>query len=250
MQILKDILATLPDGEALDIRIGLHWTAVAIAVEGERRCGLASTLHATHGHDDGADMPQAGRLDALSGRELAGLCLSELPTEASLGMAALNALLPHDPSRWYEENAEDVIARLGAGRRVALVGHFPFVERLRGRVGALDVLEQAPRPGDLPASAAAEAIPAAEVVAITSMTFANHTLDGLLALRSPGAQVVLLGPSTPLSPVLFDYGVRVLSGSHVSAPDAVLRMVSQGGNFRQVHKAGVRLVNMAAPMAG
>jgi uncharacterized protein (DUF4213/DUF364 family) len=124
------------------------------------------------------------------------------------------------------------------------VGHFPFVDRLRPRVGALQVLEMAPGPGDLPATAAPEVIPAADVVAITSMTFHNHTLEGLLALCAPGADVILLGPSTPLSPILYEYGVRALSGSVVTAIEPVLRLVSQGGNFRQVHKAGVRLVNM------
>ena len=66
------------------------------------------------------------------------------------------------------------------------------------------MLELAPQAGDLPASAAAEVIPQADVVALTSMTLLNHTFDGLLALRRPDAQVMLLGPSTPLAPLLFD----------------------------------------------
>jgi uncharacterized protein (DUF4213/DUF364 family) len=244
MQILKHILETLPDGNVLEVRIGLNWTAVVVDASGERHCGLASTLQDESNHNHGRDVSQAGRLESFSGRELAGLCLSDLPTERSVGMAAINALLPHDPAAWFEENAEDLLTRCGAGRRVALVGHFPFVDRLRPRVGALQVLEMAPGPGDLPATAAPEVIPAADVVAITSMTFHNHTLEGLLALCAPGADVILLGPSTPLSPILYEYGVRALSGSVVTAIEPVLRLVSQGGNFRQVHKAGVRLVNM------
>lgn len=60
-----------------------------------------------------------------------------------------------------ELNAEDVIAELGAGKRVALIGHFPFVPRLRERVGTVWVLEQEPRGEDLPAGAAREVVPAA-----------------------------------------------------------------------------------------
>ena len=65
-----------------------------------------------------------------------------------------------------------------------------------------------------------------------------------MALRRPEALVLVLGPSTPLSPALFDYGVHLLSGAVVQDVEAVLRAVSQGANFRQVRRLGVRLVTM------
>jgi uncharacterized protein (DUF4213/DUF364 family) len=65
-----------------------------------------------------------------------------------------------------------------------------------------------------------------------------------MALCRPKALVLVLGPSTPLSPVLFDHGVDILSGSVVEDIDSVLRAVSQGANFRQIHQQGVRLVTM------
>jgi uncharacterized protein (DUF4213/DUF364 family) len=55
---------------------------------------------------------------------------------------------------------------------------------------------------------------------------------------------MVLGPSSPLSPVLYDFGISLVSGSIVENTDAVLKTASQGGNFRQIHKAGVRLVNI------
>ena len=76
------------------------------------------------------------------------------------------------------------------------------------------------------------------------MTLHNGTLEKLLALCRSDARVMLLGPSTPLSPVLFDYGIDLLAGSVVERIGPVLRAVSQGGNFRQVRRAGVRLVTM------
>jgi len=51
---------------------------------------------------------------------------------------------------------------------------------------------------------------------------------------------MMLGPSTPLSPVLFDYGLDALSGSIVVDRDQLLTCISQGANFRQVR--GVRKV--------
>lgn len=229
MQLLPEILSTLPDGEVRDVRIGLHWTVVVVETGGVLRCGLSATLFTPHGHDQGPDIPGAGQLDCCSGRDLAELALSSHPTQASVGVAAINALLPRQTHLWTEDNAEEVIARAGVGKRVVMVGRFPFVPRLRQRVGELLVLEQDPGPDDLPAEQAPEVLPRAEVVAITGMTLINHTLEGLLRLCPPEAFVILLGPSTPLTPLLFDHGIDILSGAVVTAIEPVLRIVSQGG---------------------
>jgi uncharacterized protein (DUF4213/DUF364 family) len=69
-------------------------------------------------------------------------------------------------------------------------------------------------------------------------------MEPLIDLCSKDALVLILGPSTPLSPVLFNYGVALLSGSVVTDVDNVLQAVSQGANFRQVHRAGVLLVTL------
>lgn len=246
MDLLNDLLVTLPDGRVTHVNIGIHWTAVVVEVNGQQRCGLASTLHEDHHHGI-PDVPQAGELEALSGLELAAFVQSDQSTLTSVGAAAINAMLTQNPETWIDLNAEEVIAEHGVDKRVALIGHFPFVDRLRPLVGELTVLEKDPRPGDLPDSAVKDVLPSADVVAITSMTLLNHTLEGLLKLCSPRARVIMLGPTTPLSPVMFDYGIHLLCGSVVSEIDAVLQAVRQGANFRQVHKAGVRLVSMSYP---
>jgi uncharacterized protein (DUF4213/DUF364 family) len=240
------LLESLPDGMVETVLIGTHWTAVVAEVEGERRCGLATSLHSEddHHHGGGHAVPEAGRLHLKSGKELAELARSDRPPEVSVGMAAVNALLQPREEAWVELNAQEVIAERGAGKHVALVGHFPFVPRLREQVGRLSVLELRPQGEDLPAEAAPEVIPQAEVVALTSLTLMNGTFDGLVRLCRPEALVLLLGPTTPLSPLLFEYGVDILSGSVVEDVERVLRTVGQGGNFRQVHRAGVRLVTM------
>lgn len=244
MTLLHEIITTLPKGRVQQVQVGLHWTAVVVESAGEQRCGLASTLRGEQDHHRIPDVPQAGKLETLPALELAALAHSTLPTEVSIGFATINALLPRQAERWVEQNAEELIAREGAGKRVAMVGHFPFVRRLAKRVGRLDILEIHPQPGDLPASTADEIIPRADVVAITGMTLLNHTLEDLLRLCNPRALVILLGATTPLSPVLWDYGVDWLSGATVEDIPAVLRTIRQGGNFRQIHKAGIRLVNI------
>lgn len=231
--ILEELLASLPDDNhpVRALLVGAHWTVVC-----SRGCGLASTVvgDRPHAHDKVRDV---GRLHEKSARELAEYALSDIPLEASIGLAALNSLLPVEASRSVELNAAEVLAQRGAGKNVALVGHFPFIEKVRQSVGNLWVLEQRPTGDEYPAQAAAELIPQADVVALTASALINHTLDGLLALRRPDALVMLIGPSTPLSPLLFERGVDILSGSLVVDEAAVLRTVGQGATYQQVDGA-------------
>ena len=235
MTILDDLLANL-DGDApiRNVLVGLHWTLVCSC-----RCGLASTMtsQALHGH---AAIRDVGSLHQKTARELAEFARSDNLFEASLGVAAINSLLEPDESRAVEINALHVLSEYGQGKNVALVGHFPFIPRLRPSVGQLWVIEQRPAQGDYPAEAAPDLIPQADVVAITSSALINHTLDDLLALCRPEALVMMLGPSTPLSPLLFNHGVDFLSGSLVVDENAVMRTVGQGASFQQVE--GVRLL--------
>lgn len=246
MAIFDRLLSTLPDGKVLGVSIGIHWTAVVVEVDGKRRCGLASTLIAEHAHGV-IDVPDAGRLAAHPARALAQDVTSDLVTMRSVGMATLNALATPRDANWVDASAASIIARHGAGQTVALIGHFPFIETLRPQVGQLHVLEMNPSDGELPAEAAPDVLPGADVIAITSMTLLNGTFDGLMALRAPGALVVLLGPTTPMSPTMFDAGVSVLCGSVVFNIDPVVKAVSEGASFRQLHKLGVRLVSWYGP---
>lgn len=240
---MDKLLATLPEGWVREVRIGFFWTAVVVETEAQRRCGLASTLHNNSAHGE-ATVQNAGELIDRPAADLTALLRSADWLERSVGMATINALLRPQPERWVEANAETVIAGRGAGKHVVLVGHFPFVPRLRDCVGKLTVLEKTPTGDDIPAEAAGQIIPQADLLAVTGTTLINGTFESLLALRRPQTPVLVLGPSTPLSPVLFDYGVDFLSGSVVEAIDPVLQTVIQGGNFRQIHRRGVRLVTM------
>ena len=104
------------------------------------------------------------------------------------------------------------------------------------------VMEQHPREGDFAEGKAESLVPQADVVGITGTAFTNHTIEHLLSLCRPEAYIIILGPTAPLSPLLFDYGVDAISGTKVVNPEAVLRCVSQGATFRQIK--GIRLLTM------
>jgi uncharacterized protein (DUF4213/DUF364 family) len=166
--------------------------------------------------------------------ELVELARSPHILEAALGMAALNSLLEVDRAWCVEVNAADLILDKGRGRRVAIVGHFPFIPKVREAARTLWVVEKNPRDGDLSEAEADRVISKADVVGITGTALTNHTLEHLLDLCDPKAYVVVLGDTAPLSPVLFDYGVNAVSGTRVDDPALAINCVSQGANFRQI----------------
>jgi uncharacterized protein (DUF4213/DUF364 family) len=241
MSILDNLLLTLgAEAPVRSVLVGAHWTAVC-----SRRCGLASTLtgEKPHGHER---VREVGRLHIKTALQLAELARSDNLLEASIGVAAINSLIKVEEKHVLESNARDVLIEQGRGRVVALVGHFPFISELRPLTKDLWVIERRPIEGEFPAEAAASLIPQADVVGITGTALINHSLDGLLALCRPASFVMILGPSTPLSPILFGYGVTMLSGALVLDEKAALRTIGQGGTFQQVE--GVRLVAMGKDM--
>ena len=241
MNVVDMILAALPtpDARVLDVRVGPFWTVVWT----DHGAGLASTQSDAHEPHGTSAIRWAGQLTDHSALDLAGLLRSESLMEAAIGMATVNAISPVPEDRLTDRNAAAEIIERGVGRRVAIVGHFPFVPEVRVAVGHLDVLELSPRDGDLPANSASEIIPHADVVAISGTTLVNGTFDGLIHLCRPGAYVIVLGPTTPLSPVLFDCGVDLIAGTVVVNPKEALQLAGQGAIFRQMR--GVRLVTMA-----
>ena len=237
MQTIDRLLDSLQgDAPVREILVGAFWTAVVLDTD-PLRCGLASTLRTETG-GPWPPVTEAGLLLKRSGRQLAELLRSKRILEASIGMAAFNALLEVDEATLSEVNAEQVILELGTGKRVAIVGHFPFIDRVREAATDCWVLELRPGPEDLPASRAAEVLPQADVMALTGTALLNHTFDELLALCRPDAFVLLLGPSVPMTRLLFEVGVDALSGTRVHNPELVLRSVSQGATFRQIKRAG------------
>ena len=238
MKILDDLLLALNfKTDVRDIRQGIFHTGVLT-----RNCGLAATLPRDALRQEPPMVKEPGSLLDKTPLELAQLAYSQSILEASVGMATINSLLEIDENSCIELNAAELIMEKGKDKRIAVVGHFPFIPRVRKNAKRLWVIEKNPREGDFGEAEADNLIPQADVVAITGTSLTNHTLDHLLGLCSPDAYVILLGDTAPLSPIFFDYGVDALSGTKVVDPDLALRCVSQGATFRQIR--GVKRLTM------
>jgi len=227
MKILNDIIDTVTEDCGIKkMIVGAHWTAMV-----SRNCGLASTFHDPPPHRMVTD---AGNLLQKSARKLALYSMSDIQLEASIGMAALNSLIEINMDKCVEMNALEVLEKNGRGKNVAVVGHFPFVPKLKKTAGRLWVLELNPQKGDLNADEAENILPGADVVCITGTSFINHSVEHLLHLCGKESFVMMVGATTPMSPVLFDYGVDMVAGALVVDHEKAMTCIAQGASFKQI----------------
>lgn len=140
MKLMTEIIESIAQEAAAaavkEIRIGTFWTAVET-----KYGGLASTFFR---HEPGMEVPfpDAGNLREKNVLELCNLAHSDNLLRSSLGMAAVNSMLEVDLSQYEEINAGDVLIEKANNKNVSLVGHFPFVKKLKKEAKNLWILEK------------------------------------------------------------------------------------------------------------
>jgi len=227
-----------PEFEVLDVRVGPYWTVVRSSVG----AGMASTMAGSFDRRTGVPVVAAGGLLDLEMGALVQLLRSSSVPEAAVGLAAVNSLTDVSRMAVDDVNAREVLIDKGRDKAVAIIGRFPFVEEIRRVTRELWVFEKGAgrRADDLGPEHVAGVLPHAEVVAISGTTLINHTIEDILPFMSPQAFTMMLGPSTPMMPCLFDFGIDLLCGSVIEDPAAVIKAVEQGAVTRQI--SGVRRV--------
>ena len=228
-RLLRDIISDT--GKVIDMPVKDIFTGRYLISVTSAHTGVCARV-TRHGERSGDESLLSGR----SAMEIVGMLidpLPDLPDAISFAMAAANSLLPI-PEDALHLKAQEIILRHGRGKNVAIIGHFPFVDRVGPEVRNLWVFENYPRPGDLPAEAAEALLPQADVVAITATTLLNGTCAGLLGCIPRGRFTIMLGPSTPFAPCLFDWGIDALAGSRVKDNSLLTLSMIKGVPRRQL----------------
>ena len=239
--ILDSVKAKIPEF-AYEIPLSNVASYAFVTLVKNRRIGMSMTLS-----DDRvfefkvkSAVSHMGEVEKLGLREVLKWTESLNGIERSFAIAAINSAIDLKGPRYFTGNALELTAKLAAGKKVAVVGHFPNMDHIKNVAESFTILEKRPQEGDRKAEDAVEIIPRADIVTVTGVTCLNDTLEGLLALKKPGAIFIVLGPTIPLSPVLFDFGIDVIGGAWVEDDDEVLKKMAQGGTAR--HVSGLRSV--------
>jgi len=195
------------------VSIGLGYTAVSVA---DGSIGLACTLL-----DSVKTCHVAGDLPDFEGGPAADLLeylLSDAQIQRTLGLALANAL-NHTTALFLPEDRHNEVLfnrlGIGAGTKVAMVGHFGPLIRKLGEMGAeVEMIDKIRGEGD--EAALLEKLDSwAGALILTSTSLINGTAESFLSAVGPQVKVAMLGPSTPLVAEAFE-GIPVhLAGGTV-----------------------------------
>jgi uncharacterized protein len=248
--------------------IGLFFTGVKLSngIAGTSATPIKSIPEAVCCPSSAMAMPFPGKLRGRRAGDLAREALSGHGIRRTVGIATVNALADYC---WQYRPHPDVELRQGGdafdatdirpGDSIVVVGAFvPFLKELKRRGQPYLVLEQDPStlkadelPFFRPAEQAVEILPRADVVLITGSTLVNNTLERLLALTRPEARVTIVGPTVGMLPDAFlARDADVLGCVRITAPDAFLDLLAEGGSGYHFFGRSAQKVVLARRVAG
>jgi len=223
-----------------EVLIGLTWTLCQV----ENGLGLAMSPSIPT-----RTLPWSGTLTGKQASELATWILSWNPYEATVAMAAINAVINADNPLMQSAKpipVDKMPANLAVfewfkpmlkNQRTVVVGRYPGMERYADEFD-ISVLERQPGEGDLPDPACEYVLPDADWVFLTASSIPNKTFPRLAELAR-NAKFVLMGPTVPWLSELSGFGVDYLAGIRIGHPEKLRQAIAEGGGTR-IFECGAR----------
>lgn len=214
------LAASVSDTVLVDeLLVGLNWTWLRAGMY----CGIARS----------PDRGTEGARSVLAESSIAGRPLAELawwicsldPLRRSIGLAAINAF-------WNRPGGRAARSHNGLERFESPGDGLVVVGAFRGALKKLPmatVIEREPQGSDIPAEHSDSQLAAAKAIAITAQTLMNGSLEPLLAKLDHIPTKLLLGPSAPVCPILFEQGLTAVSGLAITAPEAARSFIAETG---------------------
>ncbi|OPX58156.1 MAG: hypothetical protein A4E25_01813 [Methanobacterium sp. PtaB.Bin024] len=230
MKLVNDLMEAASENNSpvQDVRVGVSWTGVHGKYGGVSKTYGIPVVHGNYTRD-------LGNLTSKTTMELAEYVKSWNLVEASIGVAALNSMM--EPRGKKDINAQDLIIEESLNKKVIMVGKFPKIDEIRSVAKEFWVLEADPtltnpKEGIITEAAAEYVFPGSDIIVITGSTLINKGLERYLNLaKQEDAYTIVMGPSTTMCDVLFDYGADMLAGVELLKPEAILRKISQSGGM-------------------
>lgn len=225
-QMLKELLSSA-DSRALimNVNIFLNWVIVRT-----RDYAMSTLLNGMPGLSEPKGMDTyMGDILGRNALETAEEFLESRDTlKRAVGMACLKSILER-PLNYEEGNAMDRHYEFAREHPTCFIGHFAEAAGWRSQGYLVDIIELFPREGDIHWDNSHEVLARSELVLMTGLTLVNDTFDEVIR-RTPRARYrVIMGPTVPMSPVLFDFGVDQIGGTLINDPALTIRYCSMGG---------------------
>lgn len=241
-RLYESVESSAKERRIADLRVGLSYVGVKLD---NNAAGLAAVL---------PDVTPRGCTVLSSAGSFAGspatgllkyLVDGQNGLHSAIGLATANALI-EVPADRTEDREATTFLNLQPGEKVAMVGLFaPLMERIRTTGAILTVIEKNPdRLEVLSPAEKQRALQDCNVAIITATTLINRTFEETIGFLGAPRSVVLMGPSTPLLPVIFrDTPVTHLGGASVIDYARVLQIISEGGGTPAL-RPYLRFVNL------
>ena len=218
------------DSKVTELTIGLVWT---VCKTGSLGLAMSPGLPTR-------TLPWPGTLVGKTVGELASWITDWEPYKATVGMAAINSSL----NRFELPSGITLLGAADRGnlavfehflpllkdKKVVVVGRYPGIERYAEDFD-LRILERQPVTTDYPDPACEFLLPDADWVFLTASSITNKTFPRLAEL-SQHATTVLMGPTLPWLPELYEFGIDYLAGLEVVDPIKLYQTAAEGGGVR------------------
>ncbi len=225
------------------ISIGLVWTVCQTRQHDTLHSGLAMTPVAPT-----RTLKWPGTLAGKPLKDVAQGIMQWEPYQATAAMAAINCSINQGSDL---PDCELLAAQKGSANltvfdyflpliqnlKVVVIGHYPGIEHYVEQYG-WQVLERTPVTGDLPDPACEFILAEADWVFLSASSLVNKTFPRLAELAQ-SAKTVLMGPTLPWLPELYQFGIDYLAGVEVVDPHALYQTAAEGGGVR-IFETGVR----------
>ncbi len=229
------------------IMVGQVWTVCQQRRSQKINCGLSMTPAAIT-----RTLKWSGTLAGRGLKDVAQWITEWNPYQAAVGMAALNCSInalvkPETQVLNFNQGPANLsvfehFLPLTEGQKVVVIGHYPGIEQYQEIYG-WQVLERVVQPGDYPDPASEFLLPDADWVFLSASTIPNKTFPRLAELAA-AAKTVLMGPTVPWLPELYEFGIDYLAGVDVVDANALYQTAAEGGGVR-IFENGVRYALLA-----
>jgi hypothetical protein len=234
----KEYADTLPGNIVDEITLGVVYSGARIGTHG----GVAATQIPESAHCE--NLSSAGTMHNNPLPQVLEMGKSSNSLKRTAATSALNAFIKKtgEDISSYESSDTSVLDIIKNDDRVAMVGHFaPMIPGILRKASTLYVAEKRPIKDEritiVPDEELEETIASSDVAIITGTTLLNNSLDPLLESVSQASNAILLGPTTPLYPEpFFEEGFTAVMGTRIYDAPTMLRVVSQAGGTKQLHR--------------